>query len=97
MSAHAYKVIEIVREPGPTFPLHEAWICNALGVYEKLGGNYGGIISVFKDDVISAFESIRDGLLDNGDPAEKSRIRGLLRRILKDIPKGENFVEYDCY
>lgn len=87
MSVRAYKVIKITRKKEPTF---NCWRDTFLFYDELVDTRYfndGGFIEVEKYAIEEAIKS-KDY---EGEELE------ILKLILKDFPKNEDYLLYDCY
>jgi hypothetical protein len=86
MSIRAYKIIEIKTEKKPTLTNEELNLtCDYRYNDEQFDGAVG--IITFDEDIL------REALKTEED----YKTRQAIKKILKDISKGDNMVDYYCY
>ena len=93
MSNNAYKVIKIKSAKESTFSIwHDDFIVDTFALGNQLNDDGGGLVTITKEDVDEALESIKEESFAAG---EKEHYTTILKNILKDMA-GEESVSYIC-
>lgn len=91
MSIRAYKIKEIKQAKLPTFNIGQEW--GWLGDYSCWQAfNNSNELYIVEFDI----ETIKNGINNEQESGSADNVK-ILKSILKDMPKGEEYISYMCY